>query len=50
MASLVSQAVKRLPTMRETQFQSLGWEDPLEKDIATHSSTCLENPMDGGVW
>ena len=39
MASLVSQAVKRLPTMRETQFQSLGWEDPLEKDIATHSST-----------
>ena len=33
----MSQAVKRLPTMRETQFQSLRWEDPLEKDIATHS-------------
>ena len=31
--------VKRLPTMRETQVQSLGREDPLEKEIATHSST-----------
>ena len=31
--------VKRLPTMRETQDQSLGWEDLLEKEIATHSST-----------
>ena len=30
--------VKRLPTMRETQVQSLGWEDPLEKEMATHSS------------
>ena len=30
---------KRLPAMRETQVQSLGWEDPLEKEIATHSST-----------
>ena len=30
--------VKRLPTMRETQFQSLGGEDPLEKEMATHSS------------
>ena len=37
--SLVAQMVKRLPTMRETQVQSLGWEDPLEKEIATHSST-----------
>ena len=27
-----------LPTMQETQVQSLGWEDPLEKDMATHSS------------
>ena len=27
--------VKRLPAMRETQVQSLGWEDPLEKDMAT---------------
>ena len=30
--------VKNLPTLQETQFQSLGWEDPLEKGIATHSS------------
>ena len=36
--SLVAQMVKRLPTMRDTWVQSLGWEDPLEKDIATHSS------------
>ena len=31
--------VKRLSTMRETQVQSLGWEDPLEKEMAIHSST-----------
>ena len=37
--SLVAQAVKRLPTMRETRVQSLGWEDPLGKEVATHSST-----------
>ena len=36
--SLVAQTVKRLPTMRETQVQSLGWEDFLEKEMATHSS------------
>ena len=30
--------VKRLPAMRETWVQSLGWEDPLEKEMATHSS------------
>ena len=38
-ASLVAQMVKRLPAMWETQVQSLGWEDPLEKEMATHSST-----------
>ena len=38
MESLVAQTVKRLPTMRETWFQSLGWEDLLEKETATHSS------------
>ena len=38
-ASLVAQTVKCLPTMRETWVQSLGWEDPLEKEMATHSST-----------
>ena len=36
--SLVAQTVKRLPTMRETWVQSLGWEDLLEKEMATHSS------------
>ena len=37
-ASLVAQMVKNLPTMQETQVQSLGREDPLEKGKATHSS------------
>ena len=37
-ASLVAQRLKRLPPMRETQIQSLGWEDPLEKEMVTHSS------------
>ena len=36
---LVAQTVKRLPTVWETQVRSLGWEDPLEKEMATHSST-----------
>ena len=39
MTSLVAQMVKRLPTMWETQVLSLGWEDPMEKEMATHSST-----------
>ena len=38
MASLVAQLVKNLPAVQETQVQSLGWEDPLEKEMATHSS------------
>ena len=37
--ALVAQTVKCLPTMRETQVRSLGLEDPLEKEMATHSST-----------
>ena len=37
--SLVAQMVKRLPTVRETWVRSLGQEDPLEKKMATHSST-----------
>ena len=37
--SLVAQTVKCLPTTQETQFRSLGQEDPLEKEMATHSST-----------
>ena len=39
LTSLVTQTVKRLPTIWETQVQSLGREDPLEKEMATHSST-----------
>ena len=37
--SLVAQIVKHLSMMRETQVRSLGWEDPLEKEMAIHSST-----------
>ena len=37
-AQTLAQTVKRLPAMRETQVQSLGQEDPLEKGMATHSS------------
>ena len=37
-SSLVAQRVKYLPTMQETWVRSLGWEDPLEKEMATHSS------------
>ena len=55
--------IKCLPTMQDTQVLSLGWEDPLEKEMATHSSilawripwtedpcqySCLEDPMDRG--
>ena len=42
MTSLVAQTVKRLPTMQYTWVQSLGREDLLEKEIATHSSTLAE--------
>ena len=37
-ASLVAQMVKNLPAIQETGVRSLGWEDPLEKGTATHSS------------
>ena len=47
--SLVAQMVKCLPAMQETWVKSLGREDLLEKEMATHSSI-LENPMDRGVW
>ena len=42
--------------MQETQVKSVGWEDPLEKETATHSNPLqptpvfLENPMDRGTW
>ena len=38
MSSLVAQTVKHLSAMQETQVQSLGWEDALEKEMAAHSS------------
>ena len=39
MVSLVAQRLKHLPLMWETRVRSLGWEDPLEKEMVTHSST-----------
>ena len=36
--------------MQATQVQFLGWEDPLEEEMATHSNSCLENAMDRGAW
>ena len=38
LASLVAQTVKHLPAVQETWVPSLGWEDPLEKEMATHST------------
>ena len=43
--------VKNLPTVQKTQVQSLDWENPLETEMATHSSTsCLENSIESGAW
>ena len=39
LASLVAQMVKHLSTMQETRVRALGWEDPLEQEMAIHSST-----------
>ena len=41
-SSLVAWSVKILPAMWETQVQSLGWEDPLEKEMATHSNSLAQ--------
>ena len=49
-ASLVAQMVKSPPAVQETWVGFLGWEDPLEKGTATHSYSCLENPMDRAAW
>ena len=49
--TLMAQTVKNLPAMQEAWVQSLGWEEPLEKQMATHSSySCLENSTDRGAW
>ena len=43
--------VKHLPTIRETWVRSLGWEDPLQKRMATHSSILVwRNLVDKGAW
>ena len=53
-ASLVPQTVNNLPAMWEIWVRKIvGWEDPLEEDMATHSNILiwsLENPMDKGAW
>ena len=50
-ASLVAQTVKNLPVVRETWVQSLGWEEPVEESMATHSSILAWRiPMDRGAW
>ena len=50
-ASLVAQLVENLPEMWETWVRFLGWEDPLEKGMATHSSILAWRiPMDRGAW
>ena len=56
-AFLVAQTVNNLPAMQKTWVQSLAWEDPLEKGMATHSSTLVwriswtEEPADGqSMW
>ena len=49
-ASLVAQLVKNPLAVQETWVPSLGWEDSLEKGMATHSSICQEKPMDRGAW
>ena len=47
----MAEMVKNLPAMQETRVQSLGWEDPLEKEMATQSSILAwRNPMDRGAW
>ena len=49
--SLVAQMVKNSPAMRKTWVQSLGWEDPLEESMATHSSILAWRiPMDREAW
>ena len=43
--------IKNLPAIQETWVQSLGWQDSLEKGMATQlHCSCLENPMDRGAW
>ena len=51
LASLVAHSIKNLPAMWETRAQPLGWEDPLEEGMATHSSiVAWRIPMDREAW
>ena len=53
---MVAQRVKRLPAMQKTLVRSLGWEDPLGKEMATHSGTLawkipwMEKPVGYSLW
>ena len=50
-SSLIAQSVNNLPAVQETCVRSLSWEDPLEKEMAAHSSILAgKNPMDRGAW
>ena len=50
-ASLVAQTIKKLPEMQKSQVRSLGWEDPLKKEMATHSNIpAWRIIMDRGAW
>ena len=50
-ASLMAQLVKNPPAMQETWIRSLGWQDPLEKGMATHFSILVWRiPMNRGAW
>ena len=49
-ASLVTQLVKNPPAKQERWIRFLDQEDALEKEMATHSSSCLGNPMNIGAW
>ena len=50
-ASPVAQLAKNSPAMQETWVQSLGWEDPMKKEMTTHSSILAwKTPMDRGAW
>ena len=47
----MTQGVKTLPAMEETWVHSLGWDDPLEEEMVTHSSIfAWRIPMDRGAW
>ena len=47
----MAQTVKYLPAMQETQARSLGWDDPLEQEMATHSSIIArKKPRDRAAW